>query len=409
MHDTMKKIVLVITGSIAAVKSYELVRALQRNRVRLQVVLSKDAQRFVTPLSLSALNDGGVFYDGFTDSDPLRHIRLKDDIDGVVVAPASASFIGRLASGLGDDLASAFLLSCNGDKVLLAPAMNPSMWSNPIVQRNVAYLREQGFTFIEPDDKQAACGDTGVGPMASVESLVVAIENRLGDSTSTLRNKRVLVTSGPTHESLDSVRFLSNRSSGRQGHAIAAAFATAGADTCLVRGPVALDDPIGVNSVRVHTAAEMLKACQERMPVDVVVCAAAVSDWRARTLFNGKWSKDNEHRSVALERTEDILGTLARPSAKSATRAALVIGFAAEVGDRDNDVIARARRKRQEKGCDWMLMNDVGTEPEIMGGTHNHVVLITQDATEHWQPMPKQDVARKLVSLVADHFATGEA
>jgi len=406
MQDTTKTIVLVMSGSIAAVKGYELIRALRRRGVRLQVILTKDAQRFVTPLSLSALNDGGVFYDDFSAGDPFRHLRMKDGIDGVLVAPASASFIGRVASGLGDDLASSFLLSCSGSNILMAPAMNPHMWSNAIVQHNVSYLREQGFTFIEPEDKQAACGDRGAGPMASVERLVAATLERLGGGLNLMRERRVLVTSGPTHESLDSVRFLSNRSSGRQGHAIAEAFAAVGADTCLVRGPVNIEDPVGVNSIHVHTAAEMLEACQQRMPVDVVVCAAAVSDWRARTRFNGKWSKDSESRTVALTRTPDILATLAR---QADSRAALVIGFAAEVGDTDDAIMSRARRKRQEKGCDWMLVNDIGTEPNIMGGTHNHVVLMTEQGEERWQRMPKQEVARKLVKRVADHFATEQA
>ncbi|GBD41134.1 Coenzyme A biosynthesis bifunctional protein CoaBC [bacterium HR39] len=400
------RILLVISGGIAAYKCLELIRRGRERGLAFRCVTTRAAEQFVTPLALAALSGEKVYRELFSlvDETEIGHIRLSREADLVVVAPATADLLARMANGLADDLASTLLLATDRP-VLVAPAMNPRMWEHPATRRNVERLRADGVRFVGPEPGDMACGEEGVGRMAEPATILEAIEGLLAEirGEARLGGVRVLVTSGPTREPLDPVRFFSNRSSGRQGHAIAAAFARAGARVTLVSGPVCLPDPPGVHTVHVETAREMLDACLAALPVEVAVCAAAVSDWRPAHAAAEKIKKRPGLPPPAIELAEnpDILATL---SGLSEGRPRLVVGFAAET----ERVVDNAREKLARKGCDLILANDVSPETGVLGGERNRIVVVERDGrVEPWPELSKEEVARRIVDLVAARLGMG--
>jgi phosphopantothenoylcysteine decarboxylase/phosphopantothenate--cysteine ligase len=387
-------VLLIIGGGIAAYKSLELIRRLKERGVAVRAILTKAGAEFVTPLSVASLAGEKVYDDLFslTDEAAMGHIQLSRSADLVVVAPATADLMAKLANGLANDLASTALLATD-KRVLMAPAMNVRMWNHPATQRNLATLMADGTIFVGPGDGEMACGEFGPGRMAEPLEIVAAVEAALA-LPGPLTGMKALVTAGPTQEPLDPVRFIANRSSGRQGYAIADALARAGAETVLVSGPVAIAPPSRVKLLRVETAREMLAACESVLPVDVAVCTAAVADWRPETLANQKIKKDGSEPTLKLTANPDILATLSH----GARRPPLVIGFAAET----ENVVAYAKAKRERKGCDWIVANDVSPATGIMGGEKNTVHLITSSTTENWPEMDKTDVGRRLAARIAD-------
>jgi phosphopantothenoylcysteine decarboxylase/phosphopantothenate--cysteine ligase len=389
-------VLLIIGGGIAAYKSLELIRRLKERGVAVRAILTRAGAEFITPLSVASLSGEKVYDDLFslTDEAEMGHIQLSRAADLVVVAPATADLMAKLANGHANDLASTALLATD-KRVLMAPAMNVRMWNHPATQRNLATLKADGTIFVGPDDGEMACGEFGPGRMAEPLEIVAAIDNALA-MPGPLSGVKALVTAGPTQEPLDPVRFLANRSSGKQGYAIADALAHAGAETILVSGPVAIAPPPRVKLVRVETAREMLAACESVLPVDVAVCAAAVADWRPEMIANGKIKKtaDTAPPSVALTANPDILATLS----KGARRPSLVVGFAAET----EDVVAQAQEKRARKGCDWIVANDVSPGTGIMGGEKNTVHLVTANTTEDWPEMNKKEVGLRLAARIAE-------
>jgi phosphopantothenoylcysteine decarboxylase/phosphopantothenate--cysteine ligase len=392
-----KSVLLVIGGGIAAYKALELVRLLRERDVRVRAILTEAGGHFVTPLSISALTGEKTYQDLFslTDEAEMGHIRLSRDSDLLIVAPATADLMAKLANGHANDLASTTLLATD-KSVLMAPAMNVRMWNHPSTRRNHAALAADGVRFVGPDEGEMACGEFGPGRMAEPSRIVDAIAEILAHAQP-LAGRKALVTAGPTREPLDPVRYLSNHSSGKQGYAIAQALADAGAETTLVSGPVELAPPPGVRLVKVETALDMLAACEAALPADVAVCAAAVADWRPDARREHKLKKSEGAPEIRLVRNPDILATLSRIGA----RPALVIGFAAET----EEIVARGRAKLARKGCDWILANDVSAATGIMGGDHNRVHLITADAVEDWPLLDKKDVGRRLVARIAAAFA----
>ena len=407
----LKRILLIIGGGIAAYKCLELIRRLKERNISVRTVLTDAAQEFVTPLSVGALSNERVFTNLFdlNDEREIGHIRLSREADLIVVAPATADLLARMAHGLANDLATAALLATD-KPVLVAPAMNPRMWLNPATQRNVATLTGDGISIIGPNvGEMAERGERGPGRMAEVPELVARIEAMLGAATTAsplpLKGRHVLVTSGPTHEPIDPVRFIANRSSGKQGHAIAAAAAKLGARVTLVSGPVALADPAGVNVVKVETAIEMLAAVEHALPSDIAIFAAAVADWRVAKEASGKIKKKpgEAPQPLALVENPDILKTIAKLSPK--TRPALVIGFAAET----DDVTANAVKKRQAKGCDWIVANDVSPETGTFGGDRTTLHLVTRSGLESWPNLTKAEAAEALIVRAAHHLYDTEA
>ncbi len=392
------RVLLVIGGGIAAYKCLELIRRLRERAIAVRCVLTAAARELVSPLAVAALSQDKVYEDLFslTDEAQMGHIRLAREADLVLVAPATADLLAKMANGLADDLASTLLLVTDRP-VLVAPAMNPSMWAHPATRRNLEWLRADGVTILGPAEGDLACGETGPGRMLEPAQLLEAILARLAPEGRPLSGVRALVTSGPTREPIDPVRFLANRSSGRQGHAIAAALARAGAEVTLVSGPVAIPDPPGVRTVHVETACEMAAACEAALPVEVAICAAAVADWRPAEPLSDKLKKEPGAPPPVLRLVEnpDILATLARhPTA----RPKLVVGFAAETGDLE----PLARAKRAKKGCDWILANDVSPESGVLGGVRNRILLVTGDGpAEAWPELPKEEVAHRLVERIA--------
>jgi phosphopantothenoylcysteine decarboxylase/phosphopantothenate--cysteine ligase len=393
-----RRILLIISGGIAAYKSLELIRRLRERGAAVRCIMTAAAQHFVTPLSVASLSEEKVYTDlwSLTDESEMGHIRLSREADLVVVAPASANLIARMATGLANDLATTALLA--SDKpVLIAPTMNLMMWAHPATQANVAAIEARGIKRIGPGSGELACGEIGSGRMAEPLEIVAAIERVLaGDAR--LAEKRALVTSGPTREPIDPVRYISNHSSGKQGHAIAAALAALGADTVLVSGPTQEPSPAGVRVVAVETAAEMLAACEAALPVDVAVMAAAVADWRVEAVGRRKLKKDSGGPPVLrLAENPDILATIAQ---RGNDRPALVVGFAAET----EDVVENARRKRLRKRCDWILANDVSPGTGTFGGDRNTIHLVDADGTEDWPVMTKYEVAQRLAERIARHL-----
>jgi len=392
-----KRILLIISGGIAAYKCLDLIRRLREKGVRVRPVLTRAAEEFVTPLSVSALSGEKVFTHLFslTDEHEMGHIELSRDVDLLLVAPATANILARMAGGLADDLATTVLLATD-KPVMVVPSMNVRMWEHEATVANMATLAGRGIACIGPDDGNMACGEFGAGRMAEIDEIVEAVSGHFRDG-GRLAGRRALVTSGPTHEAIDPVRYMANRSSGKQGHAVAAAMARLGAATTLVTGPTREADPAGVAVIRVESARQMLEACRAALPADVAVCAAAVSDWRPAQAPDQKIKKNGAPPTLQLVENPDILKTLA---AAGNERPALVVGFAAETGD----VVAKAIPKRAAKGCDWIVANDVAPGTGTFGGTENTVHLITPDGVEDWPRMTKQAVARRLADLIAGHF-----
>ena len=396
----MTRVLLIVSGGIAAYKALELVRLLRRDGVEVTAVLTEGGAQFVTPLSLQALTEEKVYSSlwSLTDESEMGHIQLSRAADLLVVAPASADMLAKMAAGLADDLASTVLLATD-KPVLAAPAMNVRMWTHPATIANMATLRRRGVHVVGPDEGAMACNEYGLGRLAEPPAILAAI-NALLHAPHPLAGRHALVTSGPTHEPIDPVRYLANRSSGRQGHAIAAALAALGARVTLVSGPVAIPDPPGVTVHRVETAEQMLAACIAALPADVAVCAAAVADWRVKAASVSKIKKVSGASPPSLELVPnpDILAAL---SAAGPSRPRLVIGFAAET----DDMLRHAQAKRTRKGCDWIVANDVRPETGIMGGELNEVHLVTPAGVEAWPRLPKSDVAGRLALRIAEALA----
>jgi len=402
-----KRILLIVGGGIAAYKSVELVRRLKERGASLRAILTKGGAEFVTPLSLSVLTEEKAFIDLFDlkDEAEIGHIRLSREADLVVVAPATADLLAKMAHGLADDLATAVLLATD-KQVLAAPAMNLRMWEHPATRRNMATLRADGIAFVGPEEGEMACGEYGLGRMAEPEAILAAIERFFGEKPAAtprrargtpLHGRKVLITSGPTQEPIDPVRYIANRSSGKQGHALARAAAALGADVTLVSGPVTLPDPEGVKVVRVDTAHEMLDATLAALPADIAICAAAVADWRVADEAPQKLKKqpDGSAPSLKLAANPDILATVAQSGAQ---RPRLVVGFAAET----ENLIENAKGKRVRKGADWIVANDVWPGTGAMGGDRTQVHLITAAGVEDWPPMSKDEMAARLLARAAE-------
>ncbi|MDX7950117.1 bifunctional phosphopantothenoylcysteine decarboxylase/phosphopantothenate--cysteine ligase CoaBC [Lichenihabitans sp. Uapishka_5] len=411
-----RSILLVIGGGIAAYKALDLIRRLRERGARIRPVMTEGAKAFVTPLSVASLAGAEVHQDLFslTAEAAMGHIELSRAADLVVVAPATANLMAKLAQGLADDLPSTLLLATD-KRILLAPAMNLRMWLHPATQRNLATLHQDGVRTVGPDDGSMACGEFGPGRMAEPLAIVAAVEAALAEGTTLplppwvaalqpggdapLRGRRVVVTSGPTYEPIDPIRFIANRSSGRQGHSIAAAAARAGAAVTLVSGPVAIPDPAGVRVVKVETAREMLAAVDQALPCDLFVATAAVADWRPATVATGKIKKrtGDDAPALALVENPDILATVGR---RAGDRPTLVVGFAAET-DR---LLDHATEKLARKGCDVIVANNVGGDAGVMGGDHNAVTILTRDGQDAWPRMSKTAVAERLIRLCADRL-----
>lgn len=393
-----KRILLIISGGIAAYKSLELIRELGRRDIACRCIVTSGGQQFVTPLSVSALSGDKVYTDLFdlNEEAEMGHIELSRSADLVVVCPATADLMAKANAGLADDLASTALLATD-KPVLMVPAMNVRMWQHPATARNVNQLRADGVTVLEPDEGAMACGEFGPGRLPELPVIISEIETLLDNKQAkALDGVHALVTAGPTREPLDPVRYLSNHSSGRQGYAIAGALARLGARVTLVSGPVGLSAPHGVDLVNVETARQMLKACEEALPADVFVSVAAVADWRPARAATKKLKikgAGSEHPSMELAENPDILKTL---SNKRKNRPTLVIGFAAET----HDVEEHAEAKLARKNCDWIVANDVSGD--VMGGLENEIALITKQGAERWPRMGKEAVARRLAEKIAE-------
>ena len=397
---TGKRILLIVSGGIAAYKALELVRLLRKADYGVTAVLTRGGAQFVTPLSLQALTENKVYTDLFslTDESEMGHIQLSRSADLVVVAPASADILARMAAGITDDLATTLLLATD-KRVLVAPAMNVRMWGHAATLANMATLAARGVAVIGPDEGAMACHEYGAGRLSEPPAILAAIDAML-NGPQPLAGRHALVTSGPTHEPIDPVRYIANRSSGRQGHAIAAALVALGARVTLVTGPVGIPDPAGVRVIRIETAKEMLAACMAALPADIAVCAAAVADWRVANAAPLKLKKTpgGAPPEIALAPNPDILATLSAPGPN---RPRLVVGFAAET----NDVLSHAAEKRRRKGCDWIVANDVGAGTTTMGGGDNEVHLITAETAEHWPRLPKAQVATRLAARIGESLA----
>jgi phosphopantothenoylcysteine decarboxylase / phosphopantothenate---cysteine ligase len=398
-----KRVVLIIGGGIAAYKSLDLIRRLKERGLDVRCILTRAAREFITPLSASALSAERAFTDLFdpTTEFDVGHIRLARETDLIVVAPATADLLAKMAGGHADDLACAVLLATDRP-ILVAPAMNPRMWEHPATQRNLAQLAGDGVAVVGPNaGEMAEAGEAGIGRMAEPLEIATAALSLLGkdEGDKTLAGTRIIVTSGPTHEPIDPVRYIANRSSGKQGHAVAAAAAAAGADVTLITGPVNLPDPLGVNTVRVETAKDMFAAVRAALPADVAVFAAAVADWRVDQPNANKIKKQAGGTPVlGLIENPDILASVAHDAN---IRPRLVIGFAAET----EHIIEHAKAKLARKGCDWIVANDVSADTGIMGGDRNTVHLVTLQGVESWPPQSKKQVAQALVARIADTLA----
>ncbi|SBV35026.1 fused 4'-phosphopantothenoylcysteine decarboxylase; phosphopantothenoylcysteine synthetase, FMN-binding [uncultured Sphingopyxis sp.] len=407
------RILLIVGGGIAAYKAIELVRLLRKAGMTVRCVITRAGEQFVTPLTLAALSENKVYTNLFDLKDEVEmgHIQLSREADLVVVAPATADLLAKMAAGIADDLATTLLLATD-KPVLAAPAMNVRMWLHAATRRNVATLRGDGVTVMEPGEGEMACGEYGPGRLPEPEAIKAAIDAALADAPAVvpltgqpdfapanhrpLFGRRILITAGPTHEPIDPVRYIANRSSGKQGFAIAAAAAEAGAEVLLIAGPVPLPTPPGVIRVDVETAREMASEVEQGLPVDAAIMVAAVADWRAADTAAQKIKKDGSGQvpPLALAENPDILAGVA----KSADRPPLLIGFAAET----NDVIAHAQAKLARKGCDWIVANDVSADP--MGGEENRVHIVRKDGVDSWDRLPKAAVARKLMEKIADEL-----
>ncbi len=391
-----KRILLVISGGIAAYKALELIRLLRRAGACVQCILTKGGAEFITPLSVASLSENPVYTNLFSlkDETEMGHIRLSRENDLIVVAPASANLIAKLAQGIADDLASTTLLAAN-KSILFAPAMNQEMWANAATQDNLKTLRARGFEQIGPASGEMACGETGLGRMAEPIDILNGIEQYFSFANA-LKGKHAIVTAGPTYEPIDPVRFIGNRSSGKQGFAIAKALARAGADVTLVTGPSALDNPANINTIRVETAGKMLNAVQNALPADIAIFNAAVSDWTPKDVANHKIKKNGASPTLELIENTDILATIS----KGPNRPSLTIGFAAET----DNALENARAKRIKKGCDWIILNDVYNDPDIFSGDFNRVILVTKDKETVWEKQSKDEIARRLTQEIINQI-----
>jgi phosphopantothenoylcysteine decarboxylase/phosphopantothenate--cysteine ligase len=390
-----KRILLIVGGGIAAYKACELIRELRRQGASVRCVLTAGGAQFVTAMTLGALSEDKVYTDLFDlkDEAEMGHIQLSRQADLVVICPATADLLAKMAAGIADDLATTLLLATD-KPVLAVPAMNVRMWGHAATTRNVARLRADGVTVVEPDEGPMACGEYGPGRLPEIPAIINAIAQRLGlaGTAGRLAGKHVIVTAGPTHEPIDPVRYIANRSSGKQGFAIAGALAAQGARVSLITGPVALPTPPGVERHDIETAREMADAVDRALPADAAVMVAAVADWRTETV-GSKIKKDGgKLPDLALTENPDILAGLA----KSPKRPRLLVGFAAET----NSVLDNAVAKRSRKGADWIVANDVSGD--VMGGDSNSIHLVTADGVDSWENMPKDDVARRLAEKIAD-------
>lgn len=396
----MGKVLLIVGGGVAAYKALELVRLMRKDGIEVRAILTKGGAQFVTPLSLAALTENPVHDDLFslTSETEMGHIALSRWADLIVVAPATADLMAKAAAGLADDLASTTLLATDAP-VLMAPAMNVRMWEHPATRRSRERLTADGIGFVGPDEGEMACGEYGEGRLAEPEAILAEIRLRLGGERD-LQGVRALVTAGPTLEPIDPVRFLSNRSSGKQGYAIARALASRGAEVTLVSGPTALSAPPGIRRVEVETAEEMLAACRDALPADVLVMTAAVADWRPAETAPEKLKDKAERTALDLRANPDILAALA----DGPNRPRLVIGFAAET----TGLEANARAKLERKGCDWIVANDVGGTG-VMGGDHNTVSILDAGGLEAWPRLSKDEVAGRLAERIARAVTGGGA
>jgi phosphopantothenoylcysteine decarboxylase/phosphopantothenate--cysteine ligase len=393
-----RRILLIISGGIAAYKSLDLIRRLRERGATVRCVMTAAAQRFVTPMAAAALSADKVYTDLFslTDESEMGHLRLSQEADLVIVAPATADLLAKMAAGLADDLAATALLATDRP-VLVAPAMNVRMWQHAATRDNLAVLERRGVRRVGPNAGSLAEGESGPGRMAEPLEIVAAAEALLG-SGAQLKGRRAIVTSGPTHEAIDPVRYIANRSSGKQGHAIAAALASLGAETVLVSGPSREPDPPGVAVVHVESGREMLAACEAALPAEIAVCAAAVADWRVEAATQKLKKKGGAPPTLRLVENPDILATLSQAGNR---RPRLVIGFAAET----EDVVAHAQAKRARKGCDWILANDVSPATGTFGGDANTVHVIDDAGVEDWPPLTKREVAERLAERIAAALA----
>ena len=394
--DKNLKILLIISGGIAAYKSLELIRILKKNNIKVQVILTKGGERFVTALSVAALSEENVYQDLFSlkDENEMGHIRLSRENDLIIVAPASANIIAHAAAGISNDLATTVLLAAN-KPIFFVPSMNVEMWKNPITQKNIKFLKNNNFNFIGPDSGDLACGEEGEGRMSEPQEIFKYI-------TSAIKKKNIkldiLVTAGPTHEAIDPVRYISNKSSGKQGIEIAKAFHKLGANVNLVLGPSKEAIPTGINIINIKTAKEMLIEIKKLKNIDIAICAAAVSDWTIDKPSNNKIKKQNINKPVLnLSLNPDILEYI---SNKNDNRPKLVIGFAAET----NNLIKNAKEKLKKKNCDWIVANDVSKNPEIFGGDNNCISLVTKNNVDEWDTCSKKEVAEKLAIKAIENF-----
>jgi phosphopantothenoylcysteine decarboxylase/phosphopantothenate--cysteine ligase len=395
-----KRVLLIISGGIAAYKALELIRLLRRQDCGVTCVLTDNGGRFVTPLSLQALSESKVYCDLFslTGESEMGHIQLSRSADLLVVAPATANILAKMAAGLADDLASTVLLATD-TPVLVAPAMNVRMWLHQATQANMAILARRGIHIVQPGEGPMACNEFGPGRLAEPPEILAAIRKILTPAAGPLSGRHALVTSGPTQEPIDPVRYIANRSSGRQGHAIAAALAELGARVTLVSGPVTIPDPPGVTVRHVETARAMLDACESALPADVAVFAAAVADWRVEQFSTGKIKKQSGVApSLTLVPNPDILASIATAGPG---RPRLVVGFAAET----DDLMANAQEKRRRKNADWIVANDVSPETGIMGGMENAVHIVSASGIETWPRLAKDEVAERLARRIAEALA----
>jgi len=397
-----KRILLIVSGGIAAYKSLDLVRRLRERGAAVRCVLTKGGAQFVTPLSLAALTEDKVYTDLFslTDESEMGHIRLSREADLLVVVPASADILAKMAAGLADDLATTALLATD-KPVMIVPAMNVRMWEHAATRANIATLEARGALRAGPVAGDMACGEYGDGRMLDVPDIVDAVTRFFSTPSADrpLAGRRALVTSGPTREPIDPVRFIANHSSGKQGHAIAEALSRLGAETVLVSGPVTLPDPPGLDVIHIESASDMLKACESALPVDVAVCAAAVADWRVKDAHDQKIKKKGgKPPALALVENPDILRTLS--TATGNRRPVLVVGFGAET----ENIVANATEKRLRKACDWILANDVSPASGTFGGDSNKLFLIGESGVEDWPRMTKVEAAGRLALRIADHF-----
>ncbi len=397
-----KNVLLIISGSIAAYKALELIRRLREREIEVRCILTKGGAEFITPLSVASLSGHPAYSELFSLKDEVEmgHIRLTREVDIIVVAPASADLIAKMANGVADDLASACLLANNKKKLLVAPAMNTQMWDHPATQRNLKQIAKDGAQIVSPGEGMLACGEKGAGRMAEPDTILAAILKQI-DASLPLKGVRALVTAGPTQEAIDPVRFIGNRSSGKQGYAIARALAAQGASVTLVAGPTSLPDPYGVTIRHITTAAEMLTACERALPADVAILAAAVGDWRIAGELASKLKKKagGKPPTLSLIENPDILHYVSTHPTK---RPGLVIGFAAET----EAVVDNASGKRRRKGCDWIVANDV-SGGKVFGTDENRVTLVTARDRDAWPLMTKDAVAQKLIEKIINHLKKG--